>query len=42
MGNVYLVMEYVQGETLEQAWKRQPGHRFVEQQVLDWAGDHKC
>ena len=35
-GLEYLVMEYVPGETLEQAWQQAPGHRFSEEQVLAW------
>ena len=34
----YLVMDYVEGETLEQAWLHQPGQRFDPQQVVVWAG----
>jgi serine/threonine protein kinase len=33
----YLVMEFVEGETLEDAWLRQPGQRFDPQQILIWA-----
>ena len=36
-GMEYLVIEYVHGETLTQAWQRVPGHRFSESQVLEWA-----
>lgn len=32
----YLVMEFVQGETLQQAWER-VGQRFAEAQVVAWA-----
>jgi serine/threonine protein kinase len=32
----YLVMEFVQGETLQQAWERM-GRRFMEPQVVAWA-----
>ena len=32
----YLVMEYVQGETLDQALKRSP-YGFAEDQALEWA-----
>jgi serine/threonine protein kinase len=35
-GLFYLVMEYVQGETLEQIWQRH--RRFSEAQTLTWAG----
>ena len=34
--NFYLVMEFVQGETLAQAWRRS-GQRFAEAQVITWA-----
>lgn len=34
-GKFYLVMEFVQGETLQQAWERM-GRRFAEAQVLAW------
>jgi serine/threonine protein kinase len=37
-GLLYLVMEYVLGETLEQLWQKQPGRRFNSQIVLNWAG----
>lgn len=33
----YLVMEHVPGETLENAWQQQPGHRFAPEQVSNWA-----
>lgn len=33
----YLVLEYVEGQTLEQVWRQQPGHRFDEAQVMSWA-----
>lgn len=36
-GRSYLVMEYIQGETLEAAWQRVPRNQFAEQQVLIWA-----
>lgn len=32
----YLVMEYVEGESLYALWQRQPEKRFPEQRVLDW------
>ena len=32
----YLVMEFVSGETLQQAWER-VGRRFAEAQVIAWA-----
>jgi serine/threonine protein kinase len=35
-GSFYLVMEFVQGETLQQAWER-AGRRFNETQVVAWA-----
>jgi serine/threonine protein kinase len=34
---VYLVMEYIEGVSLEQLWSRQPHHRFDAQDVLNWA-----
>lgn len=34
---LFLVMEYIEGETLEQVWLHQPGHRFAPQQVVAWA-----
>lgn len=37
----YLVLEYVEGRTLEAAWRAEPGRRFAEQQVLYWA-DQLC
>jgi Tol biopolymer transport system component len=36
-GMVYLVMEYVPGETLHQCWLNQPQRRFDSEQVLNWA-----
>jgi serine/threonine protein kinase/predicted deacylase len=36
-GLFYLIMEYVQGETLEAAWLRAADQRFGEQQVRTWA-----
>ena len=33
--NFYLVMEFVEGETLQKAWE-QIGRRFTEVQVVDW------
>jgi serine/threonine protein kinase len=40
-GLSFLVMDYVAGETLEQAMKRAPGGRFTEAQVIQWA-DQLC
>jgi len=34
---LYLVMDYVEGETLQKAWSRQPHNRFDPQQVMVWA-----
>lgn len=36
-GREYLVIEYVDGDTLRQQWEQQPGRRFDQQQVLTWA-----
>ena len=37
-GRHYLVMEYVEGQTLEAMLEQAPEGAFTEEQVLDWAG----
>lgn len=34
---LYLVMDYVEGETLDQVWQKQPNRQFDPQQVVIWA-----
>jgi serine/threonine protein kinase len=36
-GREYLVIEYVEGETLRRVWEQQPGRRFDTPRVLSWA-----